>query len=57
MSGIVAELERASAALGRPTLKLLDGKWATFRVAVFRASFSREQRSIPADVFYGHLNT
>lgn len=57
MSGIVAELERASGALARPTLRLLNGPLAALRVAVFRASFSRDQRSVPADLLHSQIET
>jgi hypothetical protein len=57
MSEVVVELSRAQAALARPTLRLLDGKWAAFRVAVFRSSFSRDQRSIQADLLHVQIDT
>jgi hypothetical protein len=57
MSEVVGELARASDALGRPTLRLLDGKWAAFRVAVFRCSFSRDRRSVQADRLHVQVDT
>lgn len=49
LSEVVGELARAQEALERPTLRLLDGKWAAFRIAVFRCTFTRDRRSIQAD--------
>ena len=49
VSDIVGEIARVTEAFEKPTLRLLDGKWAAFRVAVFRAAFSRDRRSVPAD--------
>jgi len=57
MSDIVGELARVTEALEKPTLRLLDGKWAAFRVAVFRASFSRDRRSVPADRLHAQVDT
>ncbi len=57
MSEIVGELARVQDALHRPTLRLLDGKWAAFRVAVFRCSFSRDRRSIQADRLHVQVDT
>jgi hypothetical protein len=49
VSEVLGEYTRAHSALGRPTLRLLNTKWAAFRVAAFRTSFSRSQRSVQAD--------
>ncbi|MEY9860098.1 hypothetical protein ABH935_005734 [Catenulispora sp. GAS73] len=57
MSGVVGELARASDALARPTLRLLDGKWGAFRVAVLRSAFSRDQRSIQVDALHAQIDT
>lgn len=57
MSEIVGELARARDALARPTLRLVDGKWAALRVATFRCSFSRERRSIQADRLHVQVDT
>jgi hypothetical protein len=35
----------------------LDGKWAAFRVATFRCSFSRDRRSIQADRLHTQVDT
>lgn len=57
MSGVVGELARAGDALSRPTLRLLDGKWGAFRVAVLRSAFSREQRAIQVDALHAQIDT
>jgi hypothetical protein len=53
---MLGEYARAQSALGRPTLRLLNIKWAAFRVAAFRTSFSRNQRSIQADRFHTQVD-
>lgn len=57
MSGVIGELARAGDALSRPTLRLLDGKWGAFRVAVLRSAFSRDQRSIQVDALHAQIDT
>lgn len=57
MSEVVGELVRARDALSRPTLRLLDGKWAALRVALFRCSFSRDRRSVQADRLHVQVDT
>lgn len=57
MSEVVGELARAQDALARPTLRLLDGKWAGFRVAALRSSFSRDRRSVQADRLHIQVDT
>jgi Protein of unknown function (DUF3375) len=52
MSQLLGELARAEDALSRPTLGLLRGKWAALQIAVFRCSFSRERRTVPADLLH-----
>ncbi|GAB2856112.1 DUF3375 domain-containing protein [Nocardioides pacificus] len=49
MSGIVAELARVTEAFDRPTLRLLDRKWAPLVLSVFRTSFSSDVRTVHAD--------
>ncbi|WP_052436541.1 DUF3375 domain-containing protein [Georgenia sp. SUBG003] len=49
MSEIAGELARVREAFDRPTLRLLDRKWAPFALAVFRCSFGRDRRAVPAD--------
>ncbi len=46
---IGTELSRIAAAFDKPTLRLLDRKWAPLVLAVFRSSFSRDRQSIPAE--------
>jgi hypothetical protein len=57
VSEVVGEHARVRDALERPTLRLLDGKWAAFRVAVFRCSFSRDRRSVQADRLHVQVDT
>jgi len=57
VSNIVAEHGRATDVLGRAALRMLDGKWAAFRIAVFRSSFSRERRSLAADLLHQQVDT
>ncbi|MFK4085020.1 DUF3375 family protein [Kribbella sp. NPDC020789] len=52
MSQLLGEFARAEDALGRPTLGLLRGKWAAFRIAALRCSFSRERKTVPADLLH-----
>lgn len=49
MAGIVAEYARVNGAYERPTLRLLEYKWAPLVLAVFRTSFARDHRSLPSD--------
>ena len=49
MSDVVGEFARVRDAFGRPTLRLLDSKWAPLRVAMFKISFSLDRRTIAAD--------
>ena len=49
MSDIVAELVRVRDAFSKPTLRLLDRKWAPLALSVFRTVFTRDERVIPAD--------
>ena len=64
MSDIAGELARVREAFDKPTLRLLDRKWAPFVLAVFKCSFSRDRRSIQAerlhaqvDAYLGDLRT
>lgn len=56
VSEVVGEYARVGDAFERPTLRLLSGKWATLRVAVFRCAFSRERTTIPADVLHTQVD-
>ena len=49
MTDIANELARVREAFDKPTLRLLDRKWAPFVLAVFKMSFSRDRRSVQAD--------
>ena len=49
MSDIVAELVRVRDAFDKPTLRLLDRKWAPLVLAVFRTTFTRDQRTVPSE--------
>ncbi|MEO5876308.1 MAG: DUF3375 family protein [Streptosporangiaceae bacterium] len=49
MSDIEGELQRVLGAFDKPTLRLLDRKWAPFILAVFKSSFSRDRQSVQAD--------
>jgi hypothetical protein len=49
VSDVIAELVRVRDAFTKPRLRLLDRKWAPLVLAVFRTSFIRDQRAIPAD--------
>ncbi len=45
-------LQVVEEAFGRPTLRLLHGKYAAVRVAVLRGLFDTERRSIPTDILH-----
>ncbi|WP_322768096.1 DUF3375 domain-containing protein [Frankia sp. Cr1] len=49
MSDILAELARVRDAFDKPTLRLLDRKWAPLVLAVFRTTFTRDQRAVAAE--------
>lgn len=49
MSDIEGELARVREAFDKPTLRLLDRRWASFVLAVFKSSFSRDKQSVQAD--------
>jgi hypothetical protein len=49
VSDIAAELVRVRDAFDKPTLRLLDRKWAPLVLAVFRTTFTRDQRAVPAE--------
>lgn len=57
MSDIVGELARVREAFDRPTLRLLDRKWAPLVLAVFKFSFSRDQRSVAAERLHAQVDT
>ena len=57
MSDVVGELARVREAFERPTLRLLEGKYAPLVLATFRLSFSRDQRSVPAERLHAQVDT
>ncbi|RZU66042.1 uncharacterized protein DUF3375 [Microterricola gilva] len=56
MSDIAGELARVREAFDKPTLRLLDRKWAPFVLAVFKCSFSRDRRSIQAERLHAQVD-
>ena len=52
VSDEIGELRVVEDAFDRPTLRLLHGKFAAVRVAVLRALFDSERRSIPTDLLH-----
>jgi hypothetical protein len=57
MSDVVGELARVREAFDKPTLRLLDGKYAPLVLAAFQLSFSRDQRSVPAERLHAQVDT
>lgn len=56
MSDIAGELARVREAFDKPTLRLLDRKWAPFVLAVFKSSFSRDRRSVAAESLHTQVD-
>lgn len=56
MNEIAGELARVREAFDKPTLRLLDRKWAPFVLAVFKSSFSRDRRSVPAERLHAQVD-
>jgi hypothetical protein len=56
MSDIEGELARVRGAFDKPTLRLLERKWAPFVLAVFKSSFSRDQQSVQADRLHAQVD-
>ncbi|TFB68037.1 DUF3375 family protein [Cryobacterium sp. Hz9] len=56
MSDIAGELARVREAFDKPTLRLLDRKWAPFVLAVFKSSFSRDRRSVPCELLHTQVD-
>lgn len=56
MSEIAGELARVREAFDKPTLRLLDRKWAPFVLAVFKSSFSRDRRSVSAERLHSQVD-
>jgi len=57
MSYIVGELARVNDAFEKPTLRLLDRRYSPLVLAVFRLSFSRDQRSVAAERLHSQTDT
>jgi hypothetical protein len=57
VSDIAGELARVREAFDKPTLRLLDRKWARLVLAVFKSSFSRDQRSVAAERLHAQVDT
>jgi Protein of unknown function (DUF3375) len=56
VSGIAGELARVEEAFDRPTLRLLNKKWATQVLAVFRCAFGRDHRSVGAERLHAQVD-
>jgi len=56
LSDIAAELARVREAFDKPTLRLLDRKWAPFVLAVFKSSFSRDRRSVGCELLHTQVD-
>jgi hypothetical protein len=56
VSEIEGELARVREAFDKPTLRLLDRKWAPLVLAIFRTSFSRETRSVQSDRLHAQVD-
>lgn len=57
MSDVVGELARVREAFDKPTLRLLDRRYSPLVLVVFRLSFSRDQRSVPAERLHAAVDT
>lgn len=57
MSEIFGELARMREAFDKPTLRLLDRKWAPLVLAVFKSSFGRDQRAVTAERLHAQVET
>lgn len=56
VSDAVGDLRLVQEAFIRPTLRLLNGKWAPVQIAVLRMLFDRDRRSIPTDQLHAHVD-
>lgn len=56
MSDIFAELTRVRDAFDKPTLRLLDRKWAPLVLAIFRTVYTRDQRIVPAERLHAQVD-
>ncbi|WP_187976060.1 DUF3375 domain-containing protein [Mycetocola sp. JXN-3] len=57
MSDVLRELTRVRESFDKPTLRLLDRKWAPLVLTIFRTSFSRERQSIHAERLHVQVDT
>lgn len=55
MSDAIGDLRLVQEAFKRPTLRLLNGKWAPVQVAVLRVAFDRDRRSNPTDHLHARV--
>ncbi|MGO9873434.1 MAG: DUF3375 family protein [Acidimicrobiia bacterium] len=56
MSDSVGDLRLVQEAFTRPTLRLLNGKWAAVQVAVLRIVFDQDRRSIPTNQLHAQVD-
>jgi len=56
VSEIAGDLARVREAFDRPTVRLLDRKWAPFVLSVFRSSFSRDRRSVHSELLHTQVD-
>lgn len=56
LSEIASELARVREAFDKPTLRLLDRKWAPFVLAVFKSSFSRDRSSVSCELLHAQVD-
>jgi hypothetical protein len=57
VNDVADELARVREAFDKPTLRLLDRRWAPLVLAVFKSSFSRDQRSVTAERLHAQVDT
>jgi hypothetical protein len=57
VSDIAGELARVRDAFDKPTLRLLDRRYSPLVLAIFRLSFSRDLRSVPAERLHAAVDT
>ncbi|WP_026240031.1 DUF3375 family protein [Parafrankia discariae] len=57
MNEILGELARVRDAFDKPTLQLLDRKWAPLVLAVFRTTFTRDERAVPAERLHQQVDS
>lgn len=56
MNEAVGQLRLVEQAFARPTLRLLNGRWAPVQVAVLRLAFDRDRRSVPTDRLHADVD-